>query len=59
MMEIEASLYMLLRQGLYCDCLTLGRREHVTAHLTPVHIYSFTPCMVVYNVPVSNGLAGE
>ncbi len=60
MMELEACLYMLLRQGLYYDaCLTLGGSEHATAHLTPVHIYSFTPCMVIYNVPDSNGLAGE
>jgi hypothetical protein len=50
---------MLLWQGPYYDCLNLGRSEHVTAHLTPVHIYSFTPCMVIYNVPDSNGLASE
>ena len=25
----------------------------------PSAIYSYTPCMVIYNVPDSNGLAGE
>ncbi len=46
MMEIEAGLYMLLRQGSYHDlCLNLGGSKTFTAHLTPMHIYSYTPCM--------------
>ena len=30
-----------------------------TAHLTPVPFIQYTPWMIIYNVPDSNGLAGE
>jgi len=46
MMEIEAGLCVLLRQGLYYDffrILPKSRQERTcTAHLTPMHIYSYT-----------------
>ena len=46
MMEIEAGLCVLLRQGLYYDSLLIlpkSRQERTcTAHLTPMHIYSYT-----------------
>ena len=48
-MEIEAGLCVLLRQGPYYDSslfLPKSRQEQTcTAHLTPMHIYSYTPCM--------------
>ena len=46
MMEIEAGLCVLLRQGPYYDSqgiLPKSRQERTcTAHLTPMHIYSYT-----------------
>ncbi len=41
MMEIEASLLVLLRQGSYYDSLD----NSPTAHLTPMHFIEHTPCM--------------
>ena len=59
MMEIEAGLYMLLRQGPYYDsCLTLGGSEQLQPTL-PQCTFIHTHPACIYNVPDSNGLAGE
>ena len=54
MMEIEAGLCVLLRQGPYYDSsifLPKSRQERTcTAHLTPMLIYSYT-LHGIYNVP--------
>ena len=62
MMEIEAGLCVLLRQGPYYDssefCLNLGRSEHAQPTL-PQYTFIHTHPACIYNVPDSNGLAGE
>ena len=42
MMEIEAGLCVLLRQGLYYNSPKSRQERTCTAHLTPMHIYSYT-----------------
>jgi len=54
MMEIEAGLLVLSGRGLYHNSL-----QQPNSPPYPSAIYSYTPWMIIYNVPDSNGLAGE
>jgi hypothetical protein len=49
---------MLLEQGLFHNCLTIGKSNTLTAHLTPCTLFNHT-LHGIYNVPDSNLLAGE
>jgi hypothetical protein len=49
---------MLLEQGLFHNSLTIGKSNTLTAHLTPCTLFNHT-LHGIYNVPDSNGLAGE